>query len=1267
MKKRLISLLAAAALLVAAIPAPALAVEGEVTAPAASTVQPAETPAEQPAAEPAAKPATEPATEPAAVVNTPAAEDAPVVLADGSVSTAEDLKGAVANAEDGKETTVTLGADIELTEILTVPAEKKIDVAQIGDVTYTSLTEALNQAADGQTVKVIAPAAVKLSETYTLTGKSVTLDLNGQTVTWTSSAKDVIAVKNGGGLTIQDSTGGAGALNIVSTSANLYHKGVAVGFTGRLDIQSGTLSYENDAKKGYAVHTISSASFTMSGGAVEISGAVDCGMYLSGTGLHQFTGGSILLDKNTSASQVYGVLGNCSLEIAGLTVDGSALTENTVVICVNSKSETAPITITGGAFAANNNKKSYAVGADSNNSTSIAGGVFNGQVKAAAGKITGGQFSVVPSALYLPEGKVYQKQSDNYYHVVDGSYVGRIGSVGYLTWDELFADVSSGTTPSSVHIMSDAGQITVPEGKNVLLFNPKNKKVGKIVNNGTCKTSSFDSIAGVQVVNNGVFTLRNEIGSLQNNAGAVFNALTDNPKVAGDVVNHGTLNISKGTFGGNVTSDVPGNITGGTYATDVKDLCAEGYTTQQNREGTWDVMKDDVHVAEIDGYWYASLPAAVSAAKNGDAVKLLTDTTLNSEVKISNKTLTLDLGGNKITYGASGQNFGVLSLLGASNVTITGNGAIDFNDSYVAKESKSTGRMIDVSNSSVLTIENGTYYAGLTCILADHSAKVIIKGGSFSASEPYNGTWFVLNLQDGTDASIQVFGGKFVNYDPSNSETEEPKANFCAEGYTVTSQPEGNNTVYTVIPDPAQPFVAEVNGLQYLSVNKAVEAAANGEEVALLADTAEDVVIPEGKTVTLDLAGHKITNVTDHTIVNNGTLTIVDSGKTGTVDNVIHGKAAIFNNGTMTIENGTYTRSLETQDGVDDGEDNSWYTVVNDGAMTINGGTFTTADGQPQNLGNRTSLVRNGADGGANEGVSLTITGGKFTSGANILKNEPGSVIEAITGGEFTMDNREIDWAGGNNLLQSYGTIKSITGGTFKALGNGVRIDGDKTYYRHGIAVYGDGKIEEIGGSVTLEMEGGQNRLIRADGNAKVNVTGGSYELTERDNSTNQAFYTPDGNGALAVSGGTFSNDPTVYLTPDSQVVKNPDGTFGVQEKPAATPKPEEPWTPNPTPTPTPVPAPTATPKPAATARPKPTATPAPTEAPAEATPTPEPAEPTPTPAPTEAPAEPAGGDAEGGLPVLPIAIGGIALVLLILVLVLRKLLGKKDEDERGY
>lgn len=1230
MKKRLISLLAAAALLVAAIPTPALAAEGEVTAPAASTVQPAETPAEQPAA----------------VVNTPAAEDAPVVLADGPVRTA-----------DGTFSPV------------------KIVVAQIGDVTCASLTEALDKAADGQTVKVVAPAAVDLSETYTLADKSVTLDLNGHTVTWTSSAEEVIAVKNGGGLTIQDSTDGAGALNIVSTSANLYHKGVAVGFTGCLDIQSGTLSYKNDAKKGYAVHTISSASFTMSGGAVEISGAVDCGMSLSGTGLHQFTGGSILLDKNTSASQVYGVLGNCSLEIDDLTVDGSALTENTVVICVNSKSKTAPITITGGTFAANNNKKSYAVGADSNN-TAISGGVFNGQVKAAAGKVTGGRFSVMPSALYLPEGKVYQWQSDNYYHVVDGSYVGRIDSVGYLTWDELFEDVSTGTTPSSVSIMSDAGQITVPEGKNVLLFNRENKKVGKIVNNGTCKTSSFDSIAGVQVVNNGVFTLQNEIGSLQNNAGAVFNSLSKTAKVAGDVVNHGTLNISKGTFGGNVTSDVPGNITGGVFATDVKDLCAKGYTTQQNREGTWEVMEDAVHVAEIDGYWYASLSAALNAAKSGDTVKLLTDTTVAVNMILRDKDITLDLNGHKITYSATGtaaNRAGALIVKGSSHVTVTGNGFFDFDENYAENGKKEgstiSGRIIDVEDSAVLTIENGTYYAGLTCILADHSAKVIIKGGSFSASEPYNGTWFVLNLEDGTDASIQVFGGKFVNYDPSQSTTEVPTANFCAEGYTVTSQTEVSNTVYTVIPDPDQTFVAEVNGLKYLTVNKAVEAAANGEEVTLLADTAEDVVIPEGKTVTLDLAGHTITNVSDHTIVNNGTLTIVDSGKTGTVDNVTHDKAAIFNNGTVTIQGGTYTRSLETQDGVDDGTDNSWYTVVNDGTMTINGGTFTTADGQPEHLGNRSSLVRNGADGEANEGVSLTINGGKFTSGANILKNEPGSVIEAITGGEFTMDNSKIAWAGGNNLLQSYGTIKSITGGTFKALGDGVAIDGDKTYYRHGIAVYGDGKIEEIGGSVTLEMEGGQNRLIRVDDNGKVNVTGGSYELTEPANSTNQAFFTPDGNDALAVSGGTFSSDPTAYLTPDSQVVKNADGTFGVQDKPAVTPtpKPEEPWTPNPTPTPTPAPAPTATPKPAATARPVPTATPAPTEAPATATPTPEPAEPTPTPAPTEAPAEPAGTDAEGGLPVLPIAIGGIALVLLILVLVLRKLLGKKDEDERGY
>lgn len=305
--------------------------------------------------------------------------------------------------------------------------------------------------------------------------------------------------------------------------------------------------------------------------------------------------------------------------------------------------------------------------------------------------------------------------------------------------------------------------------------------------------------------------------------------------------------------------------------------------------------------------------------------------------------------------------------------------------------------------------------------------------------------------------------------------------------------------------------------------------------------------IDEGASLTIDLNGYKITNANgQNTIENHGTLIINDSSqdKTGVVDNITHGKAAIYNYGTLTIQGGMYTRSLETQDYVDDGADNSWYTVVNVGTMTINEGFFTTADGQPENLGNRSSLIRNGD--GTNTG-NLTITGGTFVSGANVIKNEPESVIEAITGGTFTMDNRKIAWYGGNNLLQNYGTIKTISGGIFKALGDGLRINKDTSYYRQGIGVYDDGKIENIDGTANFEMEGSQNRLIRCDDNGSIQISGGSYALSDPETDNNVFSYKPDATATISITGGTFSSDVKDYVSTDYECTQQQDGKYIVQ------------------------------------------------------------------------------------------------------------------------
>lgn len=82
-----------------------------------------------------------------------------------------------------------------------------------------------------------------------------------------------------------------------------------------------------------------------------------------------------------------------------------------------------------------------------------------------------------------------------------------------------------------------------------------------------------------------------------------------------------------------------------------------------------------------------------------------------------------------------------------------------------------------------------------------NGAEVNIYGGFFEAT-PYNGTYFVLNLQDNQNGDINVYGGTFVNFDPSNANTEpgDGTVSFVADGYTVVEEQHGTDTWYIVVP-----------------------------------------------------------------------------------------------------------------------------------------------------------------------------------------------------------------------------------------------------------------------------------------------------------------------------------------------------------------------------------------------------------------------------------------------------------------------------------
>lgn len=170
--------------------------------------------------------------------------------------------------------------------------------------------------------------------------------------------------------------------------------------------------------------------------------------------------------------------------------------------------------------------------------------------------------------------------------------------------------------------------------------------------------------------------------------------------------------------------------------------------------------------------------------------------------------------------------------------------------------------------------------------------------------------------------------------------------------------------------------VAEVDGMKYASIAAAIAAIDAKGTVTLLGDATEDVTIPEGKAITLDLNGKKLTNKASHTITNNGTLTVTDSIGGGVVDNITHAKAALSNavGATATLEGGTFMRSKEAgKDGNNSGG-NSYYTIENYGSMSFGSGASV------ENAGHFSSMIRNGGKNTAESPAEMTINGGTFTT-----------------------------------------------------------------------------------------------------------------------------------------------------------------------------------------------------------------------------------------------------------------------------------------------
>ena len=330
---------------------------------------------------------------------------------------------------------------------------------------------------------------------------------------------------------------------------------------------------------------------------------------------------------------------------------------------------------------------------------------------------------------------------------------------------------------------------------------------------------------------------------------------------------------------------------------------------------------------------------------------------------------------------------------------------------------------------------------------------------------------------------------------------------------------------------------AENEGVKTIDeLNAAITAAGETETtIKLAADITGDVVVPEKANITIDLNGKKITNSVGHTIMNNGTLTIKGEG---TVDNITHGKAALYNKGTVTLNGGTFDRTQENGKSDSSSGGNSYYTIKNVGNMTINEGVnVLTAKGTGE-LGRFSSLVANGYYNGTtydnDEGVdnpTLIINNGTFSGGLNTIKNDDRAEL-TINDGTFKNFYQA--------TVQNH-NIATINGGTYKAASD-ASSTGKETY---GVYNCGCGANIDLG---TLTVTGGifegADYAIAdvSSQTAVVNISGGSFSGAKG------AVKGTNSNAIISISGGVFDSNVQAYaadgykaiqVTGDKYVVTN--------------------------------------------------------------------------------------------------------------------------------
>lgn len=322
----------------------------------------------------------------------------------------------------------------------------------------------------------------------------------------------------------------------------------------------------------------------------------------------------------------------------------------------------------------------------------------------------------------------------------------------------------------------------------------------------------------------------------------------------------------------------------------------------------------------------------------------------------------------------------------------------------------------------------------------------------------------------------------------------------------------------------AQTYVAEIGGTNYATLTEAFTAVGDNETIILLDNItiSEEVVVPTGKTFTLDLGGKELT---------------VSS------QNGINFKNDNTANSSLTIKNGTITGNGNCTNAVVRlGGQGNTLTIASDAIINNQDGSTTIAVMQDnvtspsKNTLNVYGTVSATGFESSNVGTPAISSNGTYTKSADINIYDGATITSAkgagvyvpgktgttcnITGGTIT---------GASGVYVKAGTL-NISGGTINGTGDQVAY----VYYGNGAKCTGDALVVE-------------NSNYGNNGAPTVSVTGGTFNSTNAQAVASYNYGSGNDQVTGFVSGGSFSSQvPADFLAAGSLIGIDENGDYVV-------------------------------------------------------------------------------------------------------------------------